>query len=151
MKKRKGVALILTVILMMFLSLITLHLLYKLNEDAIIEGKLQNMISSTYIADAGVEDVIAHVEQDINWTPPSNWKTSFKGNPEKEFPAGSGNGYNVPNFSSILLPPGTNKIITFTVNGYSKNYLKKITVTISATLINPNDKKAYVKVISEQD
>ncbi len=150
MKNRKGFALILTVILMMFLSLVALHLLYKLHEDAIIEGKLQNMISSTYIADAGIQDVIANVEKNINWTP-SNWGTSFKGYPGKEFPSGSGNGYNVPSFSSILLPPGTNRIITFTVNGYSKNYLKKITVIISATRLAPLGNDAYVKVISEQD
>ncbi len=146
-KNRKGFALVLTVLILLFLSLIVLHLLSLIHSDALSQGYEEKFIHSEYLADACIQDVVANLEENEDWEP-SDWGTQFKGWPGKEYPSGSGNGYNVHKFTSVDLPDG-NRIVRFESKGYCKDVERAVNVSISVT--KKSDGTIIVKVFKYSD
>ena len=86
MNNEKGVALILALFTMLFLSLIVVAFLDALTIDQQITTNDIRTLEATYIADAGVEMAVYELRQDETYAGTGG---------DVEFPAGSGNTYNV--------------------------------------------------------
>ena len=146
-RNRKGFALILTVIIILFISITVLSLLHLIFNNALIVGNEEKFIQAQYLADAGIQDAIANLEKNKDWEP-SDWNSSFNGNPGKEYPSSSGNGYNISNFHGSQMPGG-NRFIQFTCNGFYNDIERSISITLSVT--ENTDGTIMVKVISCSD
>ncbi len=150
-KNRKGFALVLTVLILLFLSLIVLHLLSLIHSDALSQGYEEKFIHSEYLADACIQDVVANLEKNEDWEP-SDWGTQFKGYPGKEYPSGSGNGYNIDKYdftSNSTKLPGGNRIVKFEAKGYYKDIERAVNVSIAVT--KKSDGTIIVKVFKYSD
>ncbi len=146
-KNRKGFALILTVIIILFISISVLSLLHLIFNNALMIGNEEKFIHAQYLTDAGIQDAIANLEKNKDWKP-SDWGSNFNGHPGKEYPSDTGNGYNISNFDSTDMPNG-NRFIRFTCNGFYKDTEKSIDVVVSVS--QRSDGTILVKVISYSD
>lgn len=97
LQNERGAALLLTMILMLVFSLLTVSLYELLEASTQITGNHRLELRTTYIADAGVEDAINELREDINWD------SGFP-DPGVEFPAGSGNTYTVSVDDVVITP-----------------------------------------------
>ena len=77
LRNESGVALLLTMMLMLLLSLLTVSLYELLQASAQITGNHKLDLQTTYIADAGVEDAINELRDDPEWTTPDPMIVSF--------------------------------------------------------------------------
>ncbi len=116
--KDKGFVFLLVVFLIVFIAIAMVAFLDIATIDFQVLQNNRYSNEALYIAQAGVEDAISRLRQDINWRARNN-------NPlVVEFPAGSGNQYSVtcPEAS----PP---KIITSTAT-LSSGYKREIEVSV---------------------
>lgn len=114
----KGVVFLIAVFLIVFISIAMIAFLDIATVDFQVLQNSKSSNESLYIAQAGVEDAISRLRQDIKWQAKNN-------NPLiVEFPAGSGNQYSVT-------CPGKNppKIITSTAT-LSNGYKRRIEVSV---------------------
>ena len=86
-RRNKGIALILALFSMLFISLIVVAFLDIATIDQLIATNQIRDAQTTYIVDAGIEYKIYQ----IRWLPPRIWRRTLNA----EFPAGSGNTYSV--------------------------------------------------------
>ena len=68
MKNKKGVALLLTLFIMLFISLVFIALSEILTSDTLITGNLQEDTRATYLAEAGFEHAVYNLQQNDSWT-----------------------------------------------------------------------------------
>ena len=98
MRENKGVALILALFTMLFISLIVVAFLDIATIDQLIATNQIRDSQAGFIADAGVETAIYELRQDNTYT-----GTGV----DIEFPSGSGNTYNVTVSGSTITSTGT--------------------------------------------
>ena len=120
LKNKNGFALLLTLFLILFISMLFVALLNLFTTDIHITGNQKNDTQALYIAEAGIEDAIYHLRQDKNW--------ASDGLAPVDFPAGSGNKYTVtyPVNIGIISSVGALKA------GYSKTIESKVSVSGTA-------------------
>lgn len=119
MQKRKGVALILALFSLLFISLLVVAFLDMTTiEQQIVTNRLRDL-ESTFIADAGVETAVFELRQNKGY--------NGTGGP-LEFPSGSGNTYDVDVSVSTS---------TITSTGTVGNFLRKLEVEFSLTGSSP--------------
>ncbi len=126
MKNKKGVALTLTLFILIIVSLLCIAFLELTTSELQIVGNHFSRLQALNIADAGVENAIAHLKFVNGWTASSA---------STEFPSGSGNTYIVtyPDASGKILSIGrlaTGEEVTLeagvTVRGGSSPYSIKV-------------------------
>ena len=98
MEKKEGIALILAMFTMLFVSVLVVALLDMVTIDQKISTNQIRSLQATYIADAGVEEAIYQLRQDDDWSGTGG---------DVEFPSGSGNSLNVSVSDTAITSTGT--------------------------------------------
>jgi hypothetical protein len=121
----KGVVFLIAVFLIVFISIAMIAFLDIATVDFQVLQNSKSSNESLYIAQAGVEDAISRLRNDINWQ-------ALAGSPlVVEFPSGSGNQY------SVICPQlGLPKIITSTAT-MSNGYKRRIEVSVQVFGTSP--------------
>lgn len=112
-RNEKGIALLLTLFIMAFLSLIATAFFDVLTiEQQIATNQIREM-QAVFIADAGVETAVYELRQNSNWSGTGG---------DVEFPSGSGNTYNVSASGGTITSTGTVSNFSSTIEaGFSSS------------------------------
>jgi type II secretory pathway component PulK len=119
MKNEKGIALIMVLFAMLFISLLVVAFVDLATIDQQIVTNQVRDLQAGFIADAGVETAVYELRQDSGYS-------GTGGN--VEFPAGSGNTYNVTVAGSTITATGTisdfsrTLEVDFSISGGSSPY-----------------------------
>lgn len=110
-KNQEGVALLMAIFALFFITLLIVAFLDITTIDLQIIKNQTTSLKALYIADAGIEDAIYELRQDKGW--------GAAGFTDKEFPSGSGNSYTVTvsTLQTIGTPPNEFYIKTLTSTG----------------------------------
>ncbi|MFQ5951833.1 MAG: hypothetical protein ACE5JK_00285 [Candidatus Omnitrophota bacterium] len=98
MKNKKGIALILVLFTLLFISLLVVAFVDLATIDQQIVTNQVRDLQTSFIADAGVETAVYELRQDSGYGGTGG---------DVEFPAGSGNTYNVTVSGSTITSVGT--------------------------------------------
>ncbi|MFQ6044171.1 MAG: PilX N-terminal domain-containing pilus assembly protein [Candidatus Poribacteria bacterium] len=128
-QNEQGSVLVLVLLILMVMSVLIIGALDLLTTDLKIIGNHLHDIQATYIADAGIEDAICELRQDVYWS---------VGFVNKEFPSGSGNIYTVTVDNSSY--PLVTITSTSNVSGFQRTIEAQLEIDDSLT-------PPYVKVI----
>jgi len=120
LRNESGVALLLTMMLMLMLSLLTMSLYELLQTSVQITGNYELDLQTTYIADAGVEGAINELRYDPGWT------TGFS---NVSFSDGT---YGVTILSNVLDPnPGIFRKVKIRSDGTMSGFQRRLEVEVS--------------------
>ena len=109
MERKEGIALILGMFTMLFVSLLVVVFLDMVTIEQKISTNQIRTLQATYIADAGVEEAVYQLRQDDEWSGTGG---------DVEFPSGSGNSFNVSLDDNTIISTGT--VGNFTVGNFTK-------------------------------
>ena len=98
MEKKEGIALILAIFTMLFVTVLVVALLDMVTIEQKISTNHIRTLQATYIADSGVEEAIYQLRQDDDWSGTGG---------DVEFPSGSGNSFNVSVSDTTITSTGT--------------------------------------------
>ena len=121
-KEQQGAALVVALIVMALLAMLTMGILDMLTTNVQIADNHARELKASYIADAGVEDVIDRLRDDPTWD---------AGLLDVELPTGSGNTYTV-NVDNSAYPS-----IIIAAIGTANNFQRSLEVEIKISGTSP--------------
>ena len=128
MKNKKGVALVLAMFILVFISMLVGAFLILLTSDLTIANNHLGRLKALYIAEAGVEHAISQLRTSVTWS----------ANPYTEiFPTGSNNSY-------VVTRTAGSRVIT-SIGNIDNKFTAQIEARISIKSSSP---KNIIKIVS---